>query len=150
MHVTVTEVMLGWETTVTVSLPDFVESSVDVAVIVAVPAAVGVKTPALLTAPMLVGLTDHVTDVLKLPVPATVGVQADVCVVRMDVGEQTTETEVIVGGTVTVTVADPDLVESCVDVAVTVAVPAPVGVKTPALLTEPTVVGLTDHVTPEL
>ena len=87
---------------------------------------------------------------LKLPVPATVGVQADVCVVRMDVGEQTTETEVIVGGAVTVTVADPDLVESCVDVAVMVAVPAPAGVKTPALLTAPMLVGLTDHVTTEL
>jgi hypothetical protein len=47
-------------------------------VIVAVPAAEGVKTPALLTAPILVGLTDQVTAVLKLPVPATVGVHADV------------------------------------------------------------------------
>jgi len=27
---------------------------------------------------MLVGLTDHVTEELKLPVPFTVGVQADV------------------------------------------------------------------------
>jgi hypothetical protein len=64
--------------TVTVELPDFVESCVDVAVIVAVPAPVGVNTPALLTVPMLVGLTDHVTEELKLPVPFTVGVQADV------------------------------------------------------------------------
>jgi len=31
---------------------------------VAVPAPDGVKTPALLTVPMLVGLTDHVTDEL--------------------------------------------------------------------------------------
>jgi hypothetical protein len=123
---------------------------VDIAVMVAVPGADGVNTPVLLTAPILVGLTDQVTVVLKFPVPATVGVQTDVSVVRMDVGEQTTETVVIVGGTVTVTVADPDMVESCVDIAVTVAVPAPVGVKTPALLTEPMLVGLTDHVTPEL
>ena len=117
---------------------------------VAVPGVDGVNTPVLLTAPILVGLTDQVTVVLKFPVPATVGVQTDVSVVRMDVGEQTTETVVIVGGTVTVTVADPDMVESCVDIAVTVAVPAPVGVKTPALLTEPMLVGLTDHVTEEL
>jgi len=99
---------------------------------------------------MLAGLTDQVTAALKLPVPATVDVQVDVCVVRIDAGEQATETEVIVGGTVIVTVADPDLVASCVDVAVTVAVPVPVGVKTPALLTDPIVAGLTVHVTPEL
>jgi hypothetical protein len=40
------------------------------------------------------------------------GVHADVCVVRIDVGEQTTETEVIVGGTVTATVAEPDFAAS--------------------------------------
>jgi hypothetical protein len=68
----------------------------------------------------------------------------------MDVGEQTTETDVIVGGTVTVTVAEPNLVVSCVDVAVIVAVPAPAGVKPPELLTAPILVGLTDHVTAEL
>jgi hypothetical protein len=44
--------------------PDFVASWVDVAVIVAVPDEAGVKTPEALTAPMLVGLTVHVTDVL--------------------------------------------------------------------------------------
>jgi len=42
----------------------------------------------------------------------------------MDVGEQTTETEVMVGGTaVTVMVAGPDLVGSSVEVAVTVSDP---------------------------
>jgi len=127
-----------------------VESCIDVAVIVAVPVPAGVKMPPLLTAPMLVGLADHVTDVLKLPVPVTVGVQVDVCMIRMDAGEQVTDTEVIVAGTVTVTVAEPDLVESCVEVAAIVAVPAPAGVKTPALLTVPMLVGLTDHVTAEL
>jgi hypothetical protein len=136
--------------TATVAGPDFVESCVDVALIVAVPVVAGVKTPALLTVPMLVGLTDHVTDALKLPVPVTVGVQVDTCVVRMEVGEQATVTEVIVGGTVTATVAVPDLVVSCVEVAVMVAVPAPAGVKTPPLLTVPMLVGLTDHVTEEL
>jgi hypothetical protein len=68
----------------------------------------------------------------------------------MEAGEQSTETEVIVDGVVTVTVAEPDLVESCVDVVVMVAVPVPEGVKTPALLTVPMLVGLTDHVTDEL
>lgn len=50
-------------------------------------------------------------------------------------------------GVVTVTVAVPDLVPSSVDVAVTVAVPAVIGVKTPVLLTDPIVVGLTDQFT---
>jgi len=50
--------------TVTVALPDLVESCADVAVMLAVPALAGVKTPALLTAPILAGLTDHVTDEL--------------------------------------------------------------------------------------
>jgi small basic protein len=38
-----------------------------------------------------------------------------------------TETEVMVGGAVTFTVAVPDLVVSCVDVAVTVTLPAVLG-----------------------
>jgi hypothetical protein len=46
--------------------------------------------------------------------------------------------------------ADPDFVVSCVDVAVMVAVPVPAGVRTPAPLTVPMLVGLTDHVTDEL
>ena len=70
--------------------------------------------------------------------------------VRIDAGEQSTVIEVIVDGVVTATVALPDLVESCVDVAVMVAVPEPAGVKTPALLTVPMLVGLTDHETDEL
>jgi hypothetical protein len=65
----------------------------------------------------------------------------------METGEQLTDTEVIVDGTVTATAADPDLVVSCVEVAVIVALPAPAGVKTPELLTVPMLVGLTDHVT---
>jgi hypothetical protein len=63
--------------TVTVAEPDLDVSCVDLAVIVAVPALLGVNTP-VLTVPRLVGLTDHVTEELKLPVPVTVGVQADV------------------------------------------------------------------------
>jgi len=41
---------------------DLLESWVDVAVTVAVPVAAGVKTPELLTLPMLDGLTDQFTD----------------------------------------------------------------------------------------
>jgi transcriptional regulator of nitric oxide reductase len=65
----------------------------------------------------------------------------------MDAGEQATEIEVIVTGTVTVTVANPDLVESSVDVAVMVAFPAAEGVNTPAVVIVPSVA---DQVTPEL
>jgi hypothetical protein len=64
--------------TVIVAEPDLVVSWVEVALIVALPATAGVKTPALLTVPALVGLTDHVTELLKLPVPFTVGVQVAV------------------------------------------------------------------------
>jgi hypothetical protein len=144
---TVTEVIVGGTLTVTTELPDFVESWVEVAVMVAVPAPDGLNTPALLTAPVPEGLTDHVTDVIKLPVPVTVGVHVDVCVVRMVVGEQTAETEVIVGGTTTVTVVEPDLVESWVDVAVMVAVPGAEGVNTPPVVTVPPVA---DQLTAEL
>jgi hypothetical protein len=140
------------EGTVTVMVvePDLVESCVEVAVMVAAPALFGLKIPALLTDPMLDGLTDHVMPVLKFPIPATVGVHVEVCAVEIDAGEQTTETEVIVDAIATVMVADPDLVVSCVEVAVIVAVPAPLGVKMPALPMDPILVGLTDHATAEL
>ena len=50
--------------TARVALPAFVPSCVDVAVIVAVPEEVGLKTPALLTLPMLDGLTVQLTALL--------------------------------------------------------------------------------------
>lgn len=65
----------------------------------------------------------------------------------MDVGEHATLTEVIEDGATTVTVAEPDSVESCVDVAVIVAVPGPLGVNMPPLLTVPITVGPMDHET---
>ena len=68
----------------------------------------------------------------------------------MDEGEQVTVTEVIEEGAVTDTVAEPDLVESSVEVAVTVAVPGPAGVKTPVLPTDPIPDGLTVQLTAEL
>lgn len=69
--------------------------------------------------------------------------------VGMEAGEQATVTEVIVEGTatVTVTVAEPDLVGSSVDVAVMVAVPVAEGVNTPAVVVVPSVA---NQVTPEL
>ena len=115
--------------------------------ITAVPTPAGVNTPEEVIVP---SDAVQVTAELYDPVPCTAAVQADVCVVRMDAGEPATETDVIVAGAVTVTVALPDFVASCVDVSVMVAVPVPVELKTPALLTVPMLVGLTDHVTDEL
>jgi hypothetical protein len=78
VQATVTEVIVKIAVTVTVDDPYLVKSCVEVAVMVAVPALLGVKTPELLTVPILVGLTAQLTKLLKLPVPVTVGVQVDV------------------------------------------------------------------------
>ena len=47
---------------------------------------------------MLDGLTDHATEVLKLPVPVTIDVHVEVWLLRIEIGEQVGATEVIVGG----------------------------------------------------
>ncbi len=77
--------------------------------------------------------------------------QAEVWDVKIDAGEHVTVTEVIVGGTVTVIVAEPDLVESCVEVALMVSEPeagAVAGaVYSPELEIAPETA---DQVTPEL
>jgi hypothetical protein len=70
--------------------------------------------------------------------------------VSIDVGLQETETEVMEGNASSSTAKEPDWVGSCAEVAVTVAIPRPVGVKTPLLLTVPRLEGLTLHVTAEL
>ncbi|MGD0482245.1 MAG: hypothetical protein ABSA42_18905 [Terracidiphilus sp.] len=57
----------------------------------------------------------------------------------MGLAEQVTDTDVIEGDALAVTVADPDLVASCVEVAVMVAGPAAVGVYTPDELMVPPV-----------
>jgi hypothetical protein len=54
----------GGADTVTCALPDFVVSSVEVAVMVAVPVVAGVNSPVLEIDPMVDGLTDHVTALL--------------------------------------------------------------------------------------
>ena len=130
--------------TVTVADPDLEVSWVEVAVMLAVPVVAGVKSPLLLIVPIPDGLMDHVTELLKLPVPTTVGVQFEVWLVWIDAGEQARETEAIVLAAFTVTVAEPDFVVSWVDVAVIVAVLAEEGVNTPEALTAPP---LADHVT---
>jgi hypothetical protein len=142
---TATELIVGAEVTVTVAEPDWLESCVDVAMILAVPALVGVNTPVALTDPREEGVTDHVTASLKFPVPVTVGVQDEVWFRRIDEGVQVTETPVTADGALTVTAAEFDWEGSCVDVAVIVAFPVAVGVKTPVSLTEPAEDGLTDQ-----
>ena len=80
--------------------------------------------------------------------PVTEAEQVLVWDVVIDEGRQDTATEVMVGGAVeTTTPVKPDLVVSCVDVAVIVAVPAPLGVNTPPEVMVPPVA---DHVTVEL
>jgi hypothetical protein len=135
---TETEVIAGVEVTVTGADPDLVASWVEVAVMVAAPAPAGVKVPDELMVPPVAA---QVTAELNTPVPCTVAVQVDVCVIRMADGVQSTETEVIAGVTVTETAtsADPDSVASWVEVAVMVAVPVPAGVKTPDELIVPPV-----------
>lgn len=78
VHATATELMVETAVTVIVAEPKWVASWVDVAVMVAVPVVDGVKTPLAVMVPRLVGLTDHVTALLKSPVPATVDAQAEV------------------------------------------------------------------------
>jgi hypothetical protein len=75
-------------------------------------------------------------------------VHVDVWAVVIELGEAITETDVtVMGAAVTVTLPEPDFVESSVEVAVMVAVPVDEGVNTPALVTVPPVAV---HVTAEL
>jgi hypothetical protein len=91
-------------------------------VIVLVPPLVGVKTPEDVIVPLL---AVQLTVELKPPVPLMVAEQVDEAPLanRRDAGEQVTVTDVMVGGGFTVNVAVPNLVESCVLVAVIVALP---------------------------
>ena len=127
--------------TVTVMLaePDFVGSCVDVAVTVTVAAVDGVvNTPEGVIDPP--PTTVHVTPELNAPVPVTVEVKFTVCPVVADVVAGETVTEAIVGGiAVTVMLAEPDFVGSCVDVAVQMRVPTPEGVATPVVVIVPPV-----------
>jgi hypothetical protein len=83
-----------------------------------------------------------------LPVPTTVAEQVLVCDAVIEDGEHETITEVMVDAAAeTATFVEPDLVVSCVEVAVMVAVPVPPGVNTPAEVIVPPVA---DQVTAEL
>jgi hypothetical protein len=144
LQITVTDVIVMGTETLTALEPDLLPSCTEVAVTVALPAPDGVKTPPELIVPPV---AVQVTAWLKAPVPRTVAEQVDVPVVRIEAGLQITVTDVMVTGTVTVTVAELDLVESCVDVAVIVAVPAAEGVKRPAGVIVPSVA---DQLTAEL
>lgn len=116
---------------------------------VAVPEAAGVNTPEDVIAPSVAA---QETPVLYPPVPETVAVQADVWVVRMEEGEQLTVTEAIVTGTaVTVTLAEPVLVESAVEIAVIVSDPEAGTIAGAVYIPELEIVPETaDHVTAEL
>jgi hypothetical protein len=83
-----------WFPTTIDAVPDFVLSSVDVAVIVTVPATVGVNTPEDVIVPSDAA---HETAELYDPIPCTDAMQVEVCVVRMVAGEQSAATDVIEG-----------------------------------------------------
>ena len=70
--------------------------------------------------------------------------------VRMEEGLQATDTEVTVEAGVTVTVAVPKTVESCLELARMVTVPGAVGVKSPVEEMVPIPAGETHQVTAEL
>lgn len=107
------------------------------AVTTAVPAALGVNTPAGDTLPFV---AVQVTACDGELVPLTTALHAAVAPRLIVVGLQVTATLVTVGAVgLTVTLAVPDLAGSCVLVAVTTAVPMALGVKTPALVTVPSV-----------
>lgn len=114
---------------------NFVESAVDVAVMVTVfaPELAGVKvtgvpelTPAaLLRVPASAGLIERFTVLVKAPVPVTVGVQVVVWVLVMEDGLQARVTAVMVGaaGAAMAIFAVPCFVASSLDVAFTLSEP---------------------------
>lgn len=147
-QITLTALIVGGADTMTLKDPDFVGSCVEVAVIIAVPGVPGVKTPALLTVPAPVGETAHETALLKFPVPSTVALQVDVCVVSIADGLQLTDTLVIAVDAVTVILVLPDTEGNCFEVAVMITVPEAAGVNKPVALILPPVAGVTDQLIP--
>ena len=107
------------EATATIAIAVFVESCVEVAVIVAVAALLGgVNVTAVpeatpveaLSVPAPDGLMERLTVFAKEPVPLTVGVHVAVCAVEMLVGVQTSVTPVMVGpADVTLIFAEPEM-----------------------------------------
>jgi hypothetical protein len=74
-----------------------------------------------------------------LPVPTTVGEQDDVPFVKIELGAQTTVTEVMVMGMATATIAEAVFAGSSREVAVMMEFPVLVAVKTPVELMVPPV-----------
>jgi len=116
----------GASVTVMAAIPDFVVSSAEVAFTVADPmaaeGAVYVAVSFVVDA-IVPRLPPQVTVGSKLPAPWTVAVHWLVWPSCTLVGLQETLTDVMLGGGATVIVAVPDLVESAVEVALTVSVP---------------------------
>jgi hypothetical protein len=116
--------------------PDFVVSCDDTAVIVT-EAVFVIERPVTSAVPPLVETTVaaavlddfQVTAGLKLPVPATVAAHCEVVPLCIEVGLQTTVTEVMVVGVVTVTIGLVPVIDP--EVAVKVTVPAATPVATP-------------------
>ena len=131
VQLTLTFVTVTGAVTITLAEPNCVGSCFERAQIVTVPTLEGVNTPEEVIAPLD---AVKVTPELNAPVPVTVTVKVAVCAVVINVKAGDSVTEVIVGGTaVTITLAEPDFVGSCVDVAVQTNVPTPEGVPTPVL-----------------
>jgi hypothetical protein len=108
-HWTDTALIAVEEETVTVVLPDFEPSCSDLAMMDAVPSAVGVKTPLLVIDPALTGDTDHNTDGSYFPVPLKAAAHVDTCPAVTVEGEHVTATEAMegcAGAVVTVTPQD--------------------------------------------
>ena len=106
--------------TATIAVPDLVASCVEVAVIVTF---VAEDTRGAVKRPeddMWPAFVLHVTVEVKFPVPMTVAEHWLVCPDWTVEGEHDAVTNVIVDAGFTATVAVPDLVASCVEVAVTV------------------------------
>ena len=103
LHVTATEEIVGGldgMATITVAVPDLLESSLLVAVTVTVAAEFGaVSIP---FASIVPPLAVHVTIELYIPVPCTVALHCEVAPVEIEEGVHTTETEEIMGGVVMV------------------------------------------------
>jgi hypothetical protein len=134
--VTVIALTAGLGFTVMTALPDLVASTVEVAVIVALPTATAVTTPAVETVATLALELVQATEVAAPPAAITVAVSARVSPTTRVAVPGVTATEVTDGGGgVTVTDTDAALVGSPTEVAVILAVPVATPVTTPEVLT---------------
>ena len=120
-----TEVTAAGAVTLTIVQADLVESWVETALICTTEeadwiVAGAVKMP---VGEMLPAFALQVTPELKAPVPSTVAEQADVAPTLTLIGEQVTDSEVIVSGAPIEMVVEPSTVGVWVEVAVMVAVP---------------------------